>query len=142
MRNIKYRIILCLLLTACNAQKVTKTEGQQLKESYLYAFKMGYFKSLLLEGFNRSDEIKNVLLFDRSGYGDQILSTHDIELIDSLVKMDNKVMVQDSLNSIGQVGEGAEGKHVFDYALGKYQSNWLDSIAKARLKIYKDKQGE
>ena len=80
--------------------------------------------------------MKNILVIDRSGYGEPILSIQDIQFIDSLANIDNNTMVQDSLNRIGRVAEGAQGKPVFAYAMYKYQSKWLDSLAKARYKIY------
>ena len=128
-------VMFCLILIGYNSQCQT-TYMKQMKESYLYDFKMSYFKTLLYEAFNRSNEIKKILLLDRSGYGEMILSYEDNKLIDSLVKIDNQIMVRDSLNTIGRVGEGAEGKHVFVYAIGRYQSKWLDSIANARCKIF------
>lgn len=137
MKKNIYILISYVLLTSCKIQYGSKQYYHQMRESYLYAFKMNYFQRLLLEGFNRSDEIKNILILDRSGYGEPILSNQDIKITDSLVKIDNEIMVQDSLNSIGRVGEGAQGKHVFAYALYRYQGKWLDSLAKERYKIYK-----
>jgi hypothetical protein len=52
--------------------------------------------------------------------------------IDRLVEIDNQKMIQDSIARIGRGSEGAQGKRIFDYALLKYQSKWLDSIAKYR----------
>src|SRR6185295_15553702 len=136
-----FKVMFCILLIGCKSQYQI-TYRKQMKESYLYAFKMNYFKRLLLDGFNKSDAIKNVLAADHSGYGEPILSIEDIELTDSLVNIDNKIMVLDSLNRIGRVSEGSQGKHIFDYALGKYQSKWLDSLARERYKIYKRKERE
>jgi hypothetical protein len=137
--KVKILILFYILLIGCKTQYQVSYK-KQMKESYLYEFKMGYFKSLLLEAFNRSDEIKNILLHDRSGYGEPILSLQDIKLTDSLIKIDNQILIQDSINKIGSVGEGAQGKHVFTYALYKFQSKWLDSLAKERYKIFMQDQ--
>jgi len=143
MKKSNYKIIFCVLLAAaCKAPQVSETDQNQIEESYVYDFKINYFRKLLREGFNNSDAIRNVLASDHSGYGEPILSEDDQKLIDSLVKIDNKNMVSDSLKRIGTVAEGAQGKHVLDYSLFKYQSKWLDSIAKARFQMYKGRRGE
>jgi hypothetical protein len=142
MKKNLYKAIFLLLLISCKTQYATNKDADQMRESYLYAFKMSYFKKLLIEGFNNSNAIKDVIAFDRSGYGEPILLMEDYKLIDSLVKIDNKLMMQDSLNRIGRVAEGVQGKHIFDYALNKYQSKWLDSLTKERFKIYKRKEAE
>ncbi|MBS1755539.1 MAG: hypothetical protein JST34_15975 [Bacteroidetes bacterium] len=111
-----------------------------MKESFIYTFKITYFKKLLLEGFNNSPEITKVLLKDKSGYGEFILSIEDLHFIDSIVRADNKIMVADSIIRIGKVAEGSQGKHIFDYALKKYKSKWLDQISKQRAKIYENIQ--
>jgi hypothetical protein len=129
-------LMLPLLFLACNTTRQTNTYTAQIKEAYIYAFKVTYFKKLLTEGFNHSAAIKAVVTADRSGYGEPILSMEDYEAIDSIVKADNVVMMQDSAARRGRVAEGAEGKRVFDYALPKYQSKWLDSLAAARYKLY------
>jgi hypothetical protein len=109
---------------------------KEMKEIYLHDFKMTYFKKLLIAGYNNTNEIKNVVRGDHSGFTEPILTDDDHDLIDSLVKAGNNTMTQDSINRIGRVAEGAEGKHVFDFALSKYQSKGLDKLAKERFKIY------
>jgi hypothetical protein len=131
-----------LLILACNSsQKATRGDyGDETKSIYLYAFKMAYFKKILLKGFNNSDAIKNVIAFDHSGYGEPILSLEDYNLIDSLANADNSIMTQDSVKRVGKISEGAQGKHVFDFLLTRYQSKWLDSVAKKRYSIYKNSE--
>jgi hypothetical protein len=109
---------------------------------YIPNFKLTYFKTLLIAGYNNTNEIKSIVVADHSGFSEPILSMEDYDLIDSLVKLDNRTMIRDSINRIGSVAEGAEGKHVFGYALNKYQSNWLDKLSKERFKTYwrKEKQ--
>ncbi len=111
-----------------------------MKEFYIYAFKMAFFKRILLDGFNQSEEIKTILLQDRSGYGEPILLASDRLIIDSLSNAANNKMIQDSVRSVGKVAEGAQGKRVLDYALTTFQSKWLDSIANARYKFYENDQ--
>ena len=120
----------------------TWTSKKEMKEIYIPNFKLTYFKRLLIAGYNNTNEIKSIVFDDRSGYSESILSIKDYDLIDSLVKIDNHTMVLDSINRTGKVAEGAEGKHVFGYALNKFQSNWLDKLSKERFKIYwrKEKQ--
>lgn len=112
------------------------TYNKQLKQSYVYDFKMTYFKKLLLLAFGNSDAIKTVVASDRSGYGEAILSADDYKYIDRLVEIDIRKMIQDSIARIGRVSEGAQGRWIFDYVLLKYQSKWLDSIANDRSKPF------
>jgi hypothetical protein len=118
------------------------TTKKEMKEIYIPNFKLTYFKTLLIAGYNNTNEIKSIVVADQSGYSESILSIEDYDLIDSLVQLDNHTMILDSINRIGKVAEGTEGKHVFGYALNKYQSNWLDKLSKERFKIYwrKEKQ--
>lgn len=133
----KRLILICVassLLITCSVRNTSHT--RQMRSIYLDDFKIIYFKQLLLEVNNHSQAIKEVLEFDNSGYGEVLLSTEDFHLIDSLVKLDNQKMVKDSIDKIGTVSEGSQGKDVFDFAINKHQSKWLDSIAKARYKLY------
>ncbi len=129
-------IIVISFLFACKGLKQSRN-NKQVKDAYSYSFKMSYFKKILLEGFNKSDAIVSVMSIDQSGFGENILSIDDYKFIDSLAKLDNKIMIQDSLNKIGRVAEGAQGKHIFDYAILKYESKWLNRLTKKRYKIFK-----
>lgn len=129
-------ITACLLLWACKSSNHIHSYGMQMKESYVYDFKITYFKKLLIQGFDNSGAINMIIAADHSGYGEPILSLEDYKIIDSLVVIDKKTIIQDSLNSVGRVAEGAQGKHVLTYALYKFQSKWLDSLANARYKIF------
>jgi hypothetical protein len=111
--------------------------NRDFKEIYIYSFKMTYFKQLLLVGFNNTDEIQTLLIKDRSGYGEPILTKQDNSIIDSLVKIDNAKMIQDSILSIGTRSEGVQGKRVFDYSIKMFNSKWLDSLANSQYKFYK-----
>jgi hypothetical protein len=106
------------------------------KKAYVYDFKIKYLKKLLSEGFNNSGEIKAILLYDHSkGLSDPALSMDDFKLIDSFAKIGNLEMVRDSLTKVGRA-EGAGGKYVFSFALEKFNSKWLDSLANSRYKMY------
>jgi hypothetical protein len=133
------KIIIILLLSflfACKALKQSRN-NKQIKDAYSYSFKITYFKKILLECFNKSNAILSVISIDQSGYGENILSLDGNNFIDSLAKLDNKIIIQDSINKIGRVAEGAQGKHIFDYAILKYESKWLDSLTKKRYKLFK-----
>lgn len=131
----KISILFCIVLIGCSHSK-EMTYNKHMKESFLEEFKVTYFKKLMSEAFNKSPEIKTVLFYDKSGYSEPILSLQDMNLIDSLVKMDNQTLVKDSINRIGHTAEGSQGKHIFSYALYKIESKWMDSLAKARAKIF------
>jgi hypothetical protein len=120
-----------LLLVGCGT---VKSERRQFKEVYIDQFKLTYFRKLLTASFNHSEAVKNLIEFDRSGFTEPVLTGKDYNFIDSLVYLDNQVLVADSIRSIGTVAEGAEGKHVFNFILTKMQSKWLDRLAYKRYK--------
>ena len=130
--------LLILIVAVSFACKSTHswTSKKEMKDIYIPNFKLTYFKKLLIAGHNNTNEIKSIVFADQSGYSESILSSEDYDLIDSLVQLDNHTMILDSINRIGKAAEGTEGKHVFGYALNKYQSNWLDKLSKERFKIY------
>ena len=106
-----------------------------MKESFIYDFKITYFKKLLLVGYNKTDAIKSVVSEDQSGFSENILSMDDYNLLDSIVKVDNDVMLKDSIVG-NRRAEGTQGKRVLGYALNKYESKWLDSLANVRSRIF------
>ena len=62
MKKNNYNIIFCLLLvTACKAPRANKMDQNPIEESYVYDFKINYFRKLLTEGFNNSEAIRNAL---------------------------------------------------------------------------------
>src|SRR5215204_2305717 len=127
--------IICLVLiivsSSCKSTQAW-TNKKEMKGIYIPNFKLTYFKKLLIEGYNNTNEIKSIVFADHSGFSEPILSMEDYDLIDSLAKINNDIMILDSIKRIGTVAEGAEGKHIFGYALNKYQSNWLDNLSKER----------
>lgn len=125
MKKITY--LLCLLfLFSCSTIRNSKKN----KDIYIEEFKFTYFAGCLNHGFDNSKEIKKLFEIDKSGSGELILGDKYL-LIDSLTRVTAKKIKLDSLNSIGRVAEGSEGKHVFSECLCKFNSKWLDSIAKS-----------
>lgn len=116
----------------CAASKLESHQQQQYRLVYLQQFKLTYLKRLMSAGFNGSDCLKDLFRFDHSGFTEPILRDEDLRFIDSLVYADNEKMKADSAARIGRVAEGAEGKHVFSFIVEKFDSKWIDSIAKER----------
>lgn len=110
---------------------------KQMKEAYINNFKLIYFVKLFDIGFNYPQEIMEKFKKDGSGYSEPLLSEEDYQLVNRLVEIDNQKMISDSIQRIGAVAEGAQGKNVLSFSLAKYNSRWLDSLAFARYKIYK-----
>ena len=130
--NALFRLLLVFTLftlCACRSSKEASTNRKQYKEIYLSQFKLTYFKKLLSQSYNHSDNIKTLIKGDSSGFTEPILSEKEYKLIDSLVKVDNNYLVADSAASIGRVAEGGEGKHVLGFIMYKIRSKWLDSLA-------------
>jgi hypothetical protein len=134
-----YRTFLLLLLfivtgvfIQCRTSQAVKNEKEQFKEVYLNQFKLTYFRKILAAGFNQSEEVKALINFDRSGFTEPIITEDDTQLIDSLVRQQNHDLVTDSMNRIGRVAEGAEGKHVLGFILNRIEGKWLDSLANQR----------
>ena len=137
----KQTFLLILFFSLINCGRYNSpTARKQMKKIYLSEFEMRYFKSLLLTAYNNSQSIKNILENDTSSFTEPILSLDDLKIIDSLVKADNKILIMDSINSYVQKAEGAQGKAVFYFALKKYNSNWLDSLAQKRYTFYKQSE--
>jgi hypothetical protein len=117
----------------CKSIKNSKSEKAMYKSIYIDQFRLTYFRKILMKSFNNSNEIKEILKKDHSGFTEPILTESDYEFIDSLTKSDNEKMIIDS--SFGNKrAEGSQGKRPFGYILEKINSKWLDSIAKKRYK--------
>jgi hypothetical protein len=141
-------LLMCLVLIGCKPYEQSVKYKKQMEEAYVFTFKITYFRQLLTEAFGNSDAIREalatdhsgfgepILSIDHSGFGEPILSIQDLALIDSFSKVDNQVIVLDSVDRVGRVGEGAQGKQILSFALFRYQSKWLDSLAKVRYKRY------
>lgn len=135
----RYLILLAIIgciFFSCKTIQRNNFERREKKEIYVDEFKMTYFKKMLLAGFRNSNEIRSVLYKDISGFGEIILTMDDYIFIDSIVAYDHAKMIKDSTNSIGRQAEGAAGKKIFHVALTRYNSKWLDHVAKKRSKSY------
>jgi len=132
--SIGYVPLLLLLLLTCSQCRTSRSKQLQkdYKTTYIHQFKLTYLRKLLQAGFNHSEAIYSLIQFDRSGFSEPILSDDDYRLIDSLVKQDNLRMATDSIDRMGRVAEGAQGKHVLTFMLYRMQGKWLDSLAKRR----------
>lgn len=117
----------------CRTTSATSREIRIYKGIYIDQFKFRYFKQALLESYNQSAAIREVLRQDHSGFTEGIITVADNILIDSLAKDLNRQLIADSL--IGYMrAEGSDGKRPFDFILERYKSKWLDSLAKKRYK--------
>jgi hypothetical protein len=135
MKKNIYSLVICLIAVSCKTPHRV-TYNKQMEKAFIDDFKITYFKKLLLAGYNQSDAVKSLIRSDQSGFGEIILSPDDYNMLDSIVRIDNAIMVKDSLNG-NRRAEGTQGKRVLGYALKQYESKWLDSLAKVRYYIYK-----
>jgi hypothetical protein len=111
-----------------------QSSKSQFKEIYVNQFKLIYAKQLLRKSYNNSVPINTVLKDDRSGYVEPILTDEDYKYIDSITTVEaNKIKI-DSIESIGRVAEGAEGKHVLGFLIQRLESTELNRIVKRRCK--------
>jgi hypothetical protein len=129
-------ITILTFLFGCK-QNTNKSESYtSIKTLYTKEFKLVYFEELLKKGFNSDKGYLQATSIDRSNFAEPMVSPDDLKLIDSITFQDNQKMVLDSIQSILTRAEGAVGKQVFTYALDRYQSRWLDSIANSRFIIF------
>ena len=134
--NSKFSIILFVILfVSCKSNY--KSFGSQFKEIYVNEFKLTYTKQLLKKSYNNSIHINSILIEDRSGFTEPILTEKDYKYIDSITTTEaNKIKI-DSIESIGRVAEGAEGKHILSFLLTRIESAELNKIIKSRYRIAK-----
>lgn len=134
--NFKISIILfAILFVSCKSNY--QSFRSQFKEIYVNQFKLTYTKQLLKKSYNNSMQINSILIEDRSGFTEPILTEKDYNYIDSITTSDvNKIKI-DSTQSIGRVAEGAEGKHILSFLLTRIESAELNKIIKSRYRIAK-----
>ena len=89
---------------------------------------------MLIKGYNNSNSIREIIDNDHSGFTEPLLTSEDLNLIDSLTKVDNTKMKIDSTEGNGRA-EGSNGKRPLGFILYKLKSKWLDSLAKKRYLI-------
>ena len=132
----KYLFFILLITSVCiQCQSTQRTRflRKEYKSIYISQFKLTYFRHLLLKGYNKSNSIQEIIKLDHSGFTELILTVDDYIFIDSLTKVDNQIMVTDSIEGIRRV-EGSQGKRPLGYIIDKLNSKWLDSLAKKRYK--------
>ncbi len=118
----------------CKSVSISSSQTAMYKSIYIDQFKLTYFKQMLINGYNNSQAIQEIISLDHSGFTEPILTEDDCNFIDSITRIDNQKMQSDSANSIGRVAEGAEGKHILGFVLSRISSKWLDSLANMRYK--------
>jgi hypothetical protein len=129
------RILLFCTLIIVSCCKTAQLSYKNEDNNYLIKeFKQVYFSSCLKHGFNNSNEIRKILLEDKSGTSDFSLGLKNYNIIDSLAKISSKKIIKDSIESLTKRAEGSRGKRVLKQCLEDYTSKWLDSIANSRLK--------
>ncbi len=129
-----------LIASSCESTRKASSAKKQYKNIYLDQFKLTYFRQLLLKSYNHSGAIQAIIAADHSGFTESILSDEDLKLIDSLTSIDNNRIVADSAQGNQRV-EGAKGKRPLGYIMHKLQSKWLDSLARQRLSVNRQKLG-
>jgi hypothetical protein len=127
-------VIGTFILSNCSTYRNSVAHKKVFKKIYIDQFKLVYLRKLLINSFNNSSQINQILASDHSGFTEPILTLSDYKLIDSLTYLDNQKLAIDSANSIGRVAEGAEGKASLDLIIQKIQCKWLDSLARKRYK--------
>ncbi len=130
-----FLIILLTFLLIISCKSTNSIYNKQMKEAYIHSFKLTYYENLMIKGFNNSEELKFLISSDRSGFSEILLSIEDYNLIDSLTTKDNQIMLNDSIDRIERVAEGSDGKRVLEFSINKYNSKWIDDLAKQRYKI-------
>jgi len=130
----KLFLLFSLIIVFCCKQLKQRYESQSDKY-FIENFKQVYFSLCLRYSFNNSDEINKILKEDMSSSSDFLLGIENYKFIDSLSKITAKQIKKDSIESIIKRAEGSRGKRVFKRCLDDYTSKWLDSLAKARLKM-------
>jgi hypothetical protein len=119
---------------SCEGSRRTSSLKAQYKDTYLNQFKLSYFRQLLAKSYNNSNNVREIINADHSGFTEPILTEDDYKLIDSLTTIDNQHLIADSIEGRRRA-EGAQGKRPLGNIMDKLTSKWLDSLAKQRLKL-------
>ena len=119
---------------SCEGSRRASSQEAQYKDTYLNQFKLSYFRQLLAKSYNNSNNVREIINADHSGFTEPILTEDDYKLIDSLTTIDNQHLIADSTEGRHRA-EGAQGKRPLGYIMDKLTSKWLDSLAKQRLKL-------
>ncbi|WP_139255198.1 hypothetical protein [Hymenobacter psychrophilus] len=139
MTTKKILIYTILLLTTlvglqCKITHYYASQSTAYKAIYIDQFKLTYLRQILKKSYNNSKAIQEILSSDHSGFTEPVLTESDYELIDSLSTAHNAFMKVDSTQGYRRA-EGAQGKRPLGFILDKVDSQWLDSLARQRLKL-------
>ena len=135
----KYKSIYIIFFLAslaglkCKSTQSSASQKAMYKSMYIDQFKLTYFRQILINGYNNSNAIQEVVSSDHSGFTEPVLTEDDFKLIDSLTIIDNERMKIDSMQDHRRA-EGAKGKRPLKYILEKLNNKWLDSLANKRYK--------
>ena len=136
--NFRYAII-SFVIVCFGCKTHYHSVRSQFKEIYVSQFKLTYTRQLLKKSYNNSVHINSVLIEDKSGFTEPILTDVDYRYIDSITTIEaNKIKI-DSAESFGRVAEGAEGKHVLSFLVQRLESTDLNRIIKSRCRTAKSK---
>jgi len=127
-------LLTVVVIIACRSGRLPKSSELQYENVYKEQFRLTYFRQLLLKAYNHSDAVTELLSQDHSGFAEPVLAESDYRFIDSLVSIDNEILVADSLQSFRRA-EGAGGKRPLGYIMNRIKGNWLDSLARSRMKL-------
>lgn len=146
MKRLKIFIgfITLILLFHCSPPKqLSKSSYDQwYRESCILEFKLTAFRKCLRCGYHNNDEINSLLASDRSHVSDFRLGYENYKLADSIGKAQFSKIIADSiklnplwiqhLDSVDGAN-ATSGNYVLKNCLELYTSNYLDSLAKAKI---------
>ena len=136
--NFKY-IIISFVILCFGCKTDYYSFRSQFKKIYVNQFKLTYTRQLLTKSYNNSAHINSIIVEDKSGFTEPILTDVDYRYIDSITTIEaNKIKI-DSAESIGRVAEGSEGKHALSFLIQRLESTDLNRIIKSRCKTAKSK---
>ncbi len=130
-------LTISIIVPSCQDSRRASSLKAQYKDTYVDQFKLTYFRQLLAKCYNNSNNIREIINADHSGFTEPLLTEADYKLIDSLTTIDNQYLIADSANGQHRA-EGAKGKRPLGYMMNKLTGKWLDSLAKQRLKFNGD----
>lgn len=138
--------LIILSTFGCNLNEMTKTSdlsdiNLEVFEKWKIEYKNITFSRCLFLGFNRSDEIRNVMKLDNSTHQDFAFGLEQYRYIDSivgpiikLIKLDSVQNYHNKLQKINKIElNELNGKPVFKFCLEFYASEKLDKIAIERV---------
>ncbi len=143
--KVLFCFILLIILFHCTVPKQMSKNSfkQNYKESCILEFKLAAFRKCLRCGYNNNAEINSILKSDRSHVSDFRLGLENYKLADSIGKAQIPKIIADSiklnplwiqhLDSV-DADNAILGNYVLKNCLSLYTSNYLDSIARIKIK--------